>query len=93
MEYVYKDWAEFKRFGYKPRRYYREEYSPYIPTETEIDQMIAGTYKKYVLMLQLLKETGWRCGEIVRLTPEDFNLEHRIVTLDEPEKRSRLRQV
>ncbi|RLI46722.1 hypothetical protein DRO69_02465 [Candidatus Bathyarchaeota archaeon] len=38
-----------------------------MPTEEEIDQLIAGSGKKLSTFLQLLKETGMRYGEAIRL--------------------------
>ncbi|MHA1711039.1 MAG: hypothetical protein ACTSUS_03070 [Candidatus Freyarchaeota archaeon] len=40
---------------------------PYAPIEEEIDQLIAGSGKKLSVFLQLLKETGMRCAEAIRL--------------------------
>ncbi len=37
---------------------------PFIPKETEIDQLIAGCSRRMATFLQILKETGARCGEI-----------------------------
>ena len=48
---------------------------PFIPRETEIDQLIAGccSYSKQMsIFLQLLKETGARMGEAWRLTFGDI---------------------
>ena len=46
---------------------------PFIPTETEIDQLIAGCRKKTSTLLQLLKETGMRIGEASRIRWEDID--------------------
>jgi len=72
----------------------REEDSPlpYIPTETEIDQLIATHNSKYACFLQLLKESAFRVGEAMRLTPNDVDLNRQVVTLNKPEKNSRPRQ-
>jgi integrase len=40
---------------------------PYIPTEEEIDTLIASASHKTATLLQLLKETGMRIGEAERL--------------------------
>ena len=64
----------------------------YIPTEREIDQLVAGSGPKYSAFLQLLKETEFRGIEARRLRPFDFDLERRIVTLNAPAKGSRPRQ-
>jgi integrase len=92
MEYAYKDWCTFQGFEYTVRHYQREERLPYIPSEREIDQLIAGMNPRYATLCQLLKETGMRVGEAVRLTPDDVDVERQIVTLNQPEKRSRPRQ-
>jgi integrase len=39
---------------------------PFIPTEQEIDSLIAASDKKLATLLQLLKETGCRVGEVVK---------------------------
>ena len=43
--------------------YRRVRKLPFIPTELEIDQLIAGCSNRLAAFLQLLKETGMRCGE------------------------------
>ena len=60
---------------------------PFIPTEQEIDALIAGCGKKTATLLQLLKETAMRSGEAERLLWTDVDFERRIITLNEPEKR------
>ncbi len=60
---------------------------PFIPKETEIDQLIAGCSQRMATFLQMLKETGARCGEIWKLTWEDVDLESKIVNIT-PEKNS-----
>lgn len=60
---------------------------PFIPKETEIDQLIAGSSKRVATFLQLLKETGARCGEIWQLKWLDVDLESKIITIT-PEKNS-----
>jgi integrase len=65
---------------------------PYIPTEGELDQLIAGFGPKYSAFLQLLKETGFRSIEARRITPWDIDMERRVVTLNNPAKNSNPRQ-
>ena len=43
-------------------------------------------------MIQLLKESGFRPVEAFRLTPDDFDLEQQICTLNKPAKHSLPRQ-
>jgi integrase/predicted RNA-binding Zn-ribbon protein involved in translation (DUF1610 family) len=60
----------------------------YLPTEAEIDSLIAASPKKLAAFLQLLKETAMRCGEAIRLTWTDIDFERQIITLNKPEKGS-----
>lgn len=71
-----------------PPIYRRVRKLPFIPTETEIDQLIAGCSKRIATFLQLLKETGMRCGEACDLLKwTDIDLEQRSVRIT-PEKGS-----
>ena len=54
--------------------------------------MIAGCGKKTGTMLLLLKETGMRIGEALRLSWEDLDFERNTLTLNEPEKHGNPRQ-
>jgi integrase len=40
---------------------------PFIPTEQEIDALIAASCRKHAALLSLLKETSMRVGEARRL--------------------------
>jgi len=55
---------------------------PFIPTETEIDQLIAGTSKRISTYLQLLKEKGmsYGCASKLKLKNFDFEEKARITT-------------
>lgn len=59
---------------------------PFIPTEQELDSLIAACGGKTSVYLQLLKETAMRCGEAVRLKWTDIDFERRVITLNAPEK-------
>jgi integrase len=65
---------------------------PFIPTEEELNNLIAGCNKITATFLQLRKETGARCGEAFMLQWTDIDLENRIVTIT-PEKGSEPRQI
>jgi integrase len=54
----------------------------YIPTETEITQLISGCNKKTATMLQLILETGIRSGEAWLLKWENFDFERKTLTLN-----------
>jgi len=70
----------------KPR-YRREESLPWIPTEKEVDQLIAGVSKRYAVFLQLIKETGMRAGEAFNLKWDQIDFETGTVRVT-PEKGS-----
>ena len=71
----------------KPK-YTIEQKIPFIPTEQELDALIAGSGKKLAAFLRLLKETAMRAGEAIRLEWADIDFERRTITLNKPEKRS-----
>jgi len=77
---------------WEPPKYRRIAKIPFIPTETEVDQLIASCNKKVATFLQLLKETGMRSGEAWGLEWIDFNFEERTVRVT-PEKGGNPRQL
>jgi integrase/recombinase XerD len=60
---------------------------PFIPQESEIDQLIAGCSPRMACFLQLLKETGMRPGEAWQLEWTDVDTATRTVRIT-PEKGS-----
>ena len=60
---------------------------PFIPTEQEIDLLISGCGKTAATVLQMLKETGMRIGELVQLKWIDLDTERKIISIT-PEKGS-----
>ncbi len=71
-----------------PPIYKRVRKLPFIPMETEIDQLISGCSPRVATLLQMLKETGMRCGEACDLLKwTDIDLEQRSVRIT-PEKGS-----
>lgn len=75
--------------SWNPPRYKRVPKLPFIPLEKEIDQFIAGcsSTKRLMVFLQLLKETGIRCGEALRLKWTDVDLVANVIRVS-PEKGS-----
>jgi integrase/predicted RNA-binding Zn-ribbon protein involved in translation (DUF1610 family) len=73
-----------------PPKYKRQESLPFIPSEDEINQLIAGCSKRVAAFLQLLKETGARSGEAWRLKWSDIDQATRTVRIH-PEKGSKPR--
>jgi integrase len=61
---------------------------PFIPTEQEVDALIASSGKKLAAFLRVLKETAMRSGEAKRLKWIDVDFDRRVITLNDPEKNS-----
>jgi integrase len=60
---------------------------PFIPTELEIDQLIASCGKKTATFLQTLKETAMRSGEALNLEWTDVDVDRKVIRVT-PEKNS-----
>jgi len=84
---AYKSFLSMIGGAWKPPRYKRVQKLPFIPTETEIDQLIAGCSFRNGTFLQLLKETGMRPGEALKLEWTDLDPQNRTVKVT-PEKGS-----
>jgi len=77
---------------WNPPIYNRIRKLPFIPTENEIDQLIGGCNKRMATFLQLLKETGIRCGEACQLQMKDTDLIDGAIIVT-PEKGSNSRKL
>jgi integrase len=69
-----------------PPRYKPVETLPFIPTEQELDALIAGCSKRISAFLQGLKETGANPGELWHLKWSDIDKERKVVTINAPHK-------
>ena len=87
----YSAFAQANNIHWKPPKYRIRQKLPFIPLEQEIDVLIAGCGKKISTILQLLKESGIRIGEALRLEWIDVDLEKNRVTVNSPEKGSNAR--
>jgi integrase len=72
---------------WSPPRYRRVPKLPFIPQETELEQLIACFNTGMAALLLLLKETGVRIGEAVRLEWRDIDFEAGTIRIT-PEKGS-----
>ncbi len=92
MAYVkaYDTFLKFVKGSWEMPKFKVEEKIPFIPTEEELDQLIAGCGRKTSTLLQLLKETGARLGEALKLKWTDVDFERRLVKIT-PEKGSKPR--
>jgi integrase len=77
----------FKGVRFEPPRYRRVQKLPFIPLESEVEQLIAGMGKKTACFLQLLKETAIRPGEAWQVEWTDVDFERGTVNIL-PEKDS-----
>jgi integrase len=84
---AYTGYLQLRGMRWEPPIYRKIRKIPFIPTETEIDQLIAGCNKRMATFLQLLKETGMRCGEACELQWIDLDLVNKSVRIT-PEKGS-----
>jgi len=69
------------RMTWKPPRYRKHEKIPYVPTEEDIDELIVGSGKKLSTFLQLIKETGMRCGEAIRIEWTEIDFKQKVVRI------------
>jgi integrase len=74
---------------WKPPKYrFTQKLPEFLPTEQEIDALIAGAGRKTGPLLQLIKETGLRLGEALSLNWMCINFETQTVVLTTAEKHS-----
>jgi integrase len=71
---------------WKPPKCHVTRKLPFIPPESEIDQLIASTGPKTSVFLQTLKETAMRTGECSRLKWENVDLQRKTIIINETEK-------
>ena len=83
---VYKSFAAFSNVHFEPPRYRARPPLPFIPLESELDVLIAGSSKRLAACLQLLKEVPIRIGEALSLKWTEIDSERRIIYVNTPEK-------
>jgi integrase len=64
----------------KPR-FVTEQVYPFIPTEQEIDTLIAACGRTLTIVLQFLKETGVRIGELTKLQWQDIDFQRKTASI------------
>jgi integrase/ribosomal protein L37AE/L43A len=84
---TYTNFLQMQNAEWQPPQYRRIRKLPFIPTENEVDQLIGGCNKRMATFLQLLKETGVRCGEACKLKWTDIDMENPSIRVT-PEKGS-----
>jgi len=89
---VYKGFASFNGIAFRSPRYRISPKIPFIPSEAQIDALIAGSPRRLAALLQLLKETGVRVGEALSLKWSEIDFENKRFTLNSTEKAGMPRQ-
>jgi integrase len=87
---AYNCWLRMVGGSWSPPLIREVEKLPFIPTEQELDSLIAKSGGKLAVFLQLLKETGMRAGEAWSLKWTDIDFEAGTVRVT-PEKGSNAR--
>ncbi len=85
--YSYTCFAKYLHIQWQPPKYKKQERLPFIPTEEEIDTLIAGSTRQMSAVLQMLKETGIRIGELTKLKWQDLDTGRKLINIT-PEKGS-----
>ncbi|MEM3546519.1 MAG: tyrosine-type recombinase/integrase [Candidatus Bathyarchaeia archaeon] len=85
---LYGNFVRFYSGSWEKPKYGKTEKIPFIPTEEELDMLIARCGRKTAAFLQFLKETGVRVGEALMVKWADVDFERKIVNIT-PEKRSK----
>jgi len=84
---AYALWLTMHGLKWEPPKYKPVQKIPFLPTESEIDALIAGSSQKMGTFMQLLKETAARCGEAYKLQWTDIDSENNTARIT-PEKGS-----
>jgi integrase len=74
-------WFNYNEINWRPPKYSDEHEIPYIPSEVQLDLLIAALGQKTACFCQILKETGARCGEVANLKWESIDFEQRKVRI------------
>lgn len=90
---AYQSFTKTFNIPWTPIRIKYESKQPFIPLESEIDQLIASCGKRTSTFLQVLKDTGARCGEAKNLQWTDVDDPKKVIRINDPEKGSNSRTV
>jgi len=74
-------WFNYNEINWRPPKYSDEHEIPYIPSEVQLDLLIAALGQKTACFCQILKETGARAGEAANLKWESIDFEQRKVRI------------
>jgi len=88
---ICKSFFKFLEIDWEPPKYKANDKIPYIPPNADIDSLISGSGRILSTFLQILKETGARCGEAIQIEWKDVDLERKLIHINHPEKGSNSR--
>jgi len=71
---VYDRYIKYHSLTWRRPKYERDDQPPYVPTEEEVNLLIANSGKKYALALSILHDTGMRPIELHRSTLAWYDL-------------------
>jgi len=87
----YKTYTTYKKIEWTKPKNTIPQKDPFLPTEEEVKQLIAGTGKTTSTLLQLLYETGIRIGEATSIQWTDIDFKTQQIRINCPEKGSNAR--
>jgi integrase len=90
---TYKSFAKTFNLSWNPPKTRAQRKLPFIPTEAEIDQLIAACGKKTAAFLQVLKDTGARSCEASKLKWIDVDKKNCTIRINNPAKGSLPRMI
>jgi len=90
---AYDSFIKFLGGSWEKPRYTWSQKLPFIPLESEIDELIAACSPMVSAFLQVCKETGARKREVARIEWTDIDFERNIISINHPEKGSNPRQI
>ena len=81
LVYMFKSFYKFLKLEWEAPTYKAEKKIPFIPTQEELNTLISNASKNVAAFLVLLRDTGARKGEILKLEWSDIDFEHEIVRI------------
>ena len=90
---AYQSFAKTFNLPWQPPKIRVERKLPFIPTEKELDQLIAGCGRKTASFLQVLKDTGARTSEASKIRWTEIDEKSSTIRINNPVKGSRARIV
>jgi integrase len=90
---AYRSYTKTMNITWTPIKVRYESKQVFLPTEEELNELIAGSGRRTSAFLQTLKDTAGRVGEICKLKWTDLNEANNTIRINDPEKGSKSRTV